>query len=143
MSGVLRDGNTVIDDIDSEASSTGTGFGAILGLQFTPSKTPNLSFAASLRTPANLSGNDETSDLSPASPDASCWAPPTDSTGCVVDRTSSSSGRRLASTSAARAGRRSTEALRPPWASVLSTATRALALADSLCARVYEHTGGR
>ena len=43
--------------------STGTGVGAIVGLQFSPANAPQTSWALSVRTPISLSGNEETAGL--------------------------------------------------------------------------------
>ncbi len=47
----------------TDNESTGTGIGAILGLQFSPSNAPQTSWALSVRTPISLSGNEETAGL--------------------------------------------------------------------------------
>lgn len=47
----------------ADNSSTGTGLGAIVGIQFSPVSAPQTSWGLSVRTPIELSGNSETSDL--------------------------------------------------------------------------------
>jgi hypothetical protein len=44
-----------------DASSTGSGIGAIVGALYTPVTSPSWTFGASVRTPINLSGNGSTS----------------------------------------------------------------------------------
>lgn len=58
--GIASDQSVVLD---ASGSSTGNGVGVIAGLLYTPASQPNWSLGLSYRSPINLSGNSETSDL--------------------------------------------------------------------------------
>lgn len=47
----------------TDNESTGTGIGAIVGVQYSPANAPQTSWGLSVRTPISLSGNEETAGL--------------------------------------------------------------------------------
>ncbi len=60
VSSATDSSNNTVPFSGVDASSTGTGVGAIVGALYTPTSSPSWSFGASLRSPINLSGNSST-----------------------------------------------------------------------------------
>jgi hypothetical protein len=63
VQGELRDGNTLVTSLDAQSSGTGIGVGLQAGVQLVPAATPNVSYAASVRTPISLSGHGDARGL--------------------------------------------------------------------------------
>jgi len=53
--------NQQVGSSQTSVSDNGTGIGVVAGVQVVPSSNPNTSYALSIRTPINLSGNEDTS----------------------------------------------------------------------------------